>query len=58
MKESDGTRATYAMRQPMLKKSYGSTCAAKLVIELDGGRHVDQRAYDNERTRKLETAIG
>jgi very-short-patch-repair endonuclease len=27
----------------------------KLVIELDGGQHVDQQAYDAERTRKLET---
>lgn len=27
---------------------------ARLVIELDGGQHIDQQAYDAERTRKLE----
>jgi very-short-patch-repair endonuclease len=26
---------------------------AKLVIELDGGQHSDQNAYDHERTRKI-----
>ncbi len=26
----------------------------KLVIELDGGQHADQEAYDNQRTRILE----
>ena len=30
--------------------------AARLVIEADGGQHVVQAAYDNERTRKLEEA--
>ena len=25
----------------------------RLVIELDGGQHLDQLAYDDERTRKL-----
>lgn len=27
---------------------------AKLVVELDGGRHADQADYDSERTRVLE----
>ena len=27
----------------------------KLVIELDGGQHANQEAYDNHRTRALET---
>jgi adenine-specific DNA-methyltransferase len=26
---------------------------ARLVIELDGGQHIDQAEYDTERTRKL-----
>jgi len=26
----------------------------KLIIELDGGQHADQVAYDTERTRVLE----
>ena len=27
---------------------------AKLVVELDGGQHADQTAYDAERTRTIE----
>jgi very-short-patch-repair endonuclease len=27
---------------------------ARLVIELDGGQHVDRESYDTERTRKIE----
>ncbi len=27
---------------------------AKLIIELDGGQHLDQLAYDEARTRRLE----
>ncbi|TDT56814.1 very-short-patch-repair endonuclease [Enterobacter sp. AG5470] len=29
-------------------------CEARLVIELDGGQHEEQRGYDNRRTRWLE----
>ncbi len=29
--------------------------AAKLIVELDGGQHADQVAYDNERTAFLES---
>lgn len=27
----------------------------KLIIELDGGQHLEQQAYDNERTQFLQT---
>jgi very-short-patch-repair endonuclease len=29
--------------------------AAWLIVELDGGQHLEQAAYDAERTRKLES---
>ena len=32
-----------------------ATVEAKLVIELDGGQHADAAAYDQVRTRKIET---
>jgi len=29
---------------------------AKLIVELDGGQHSEQRQYDDQRTRELEKA--
>ncbi len=29
---------------------------AKLIVELDGGQHMEAQAYDAERTRALEAA--